>query len=175
MIRRFGTKEVPVLVYSLPSYEEGVYQYGMASGYTFASTFSDAQQAYDDNLMIREEQKRLAEERMLSKGESDDRAMSKIMRVSIAASCTNMLAEGAGGDINSNEEIAQFVKQKMSVNDVMVRYFKVARHLGHFVHSPRQVYDSCINDHMDSIVEFVVKGATKQEDRCYLQTANSVE
>lgn len=173
--RPLGDKSIKVVLYSLPSLEEGTYRYGMASGITFESRLSDAQSAYEESLVLRQQRQRLVNERIASKGESDNKNMVRIMRACISVHCIKLLAEGDGAEVENSEAVEKFVKESVSVSDVMVRYFNVGRHLGHFVHSPRHVFDLCMSDDVCEIVQMVLKGATKAEDRCYMQAASLAE
>lgn len=175
VVRSFGEKQMAVELYSLPSLEEGMYRYGMASGVTFESRHADAQEAYDVNLQIRVEQERLAKERAASKGESDKQTMRRIMKACIACHTTKMLSEGSDVGVKDSDEMVKFVKDNVKVEVVMRKYFKVGRHVGHFVHSPREIFSLCMNENVDEVVGLVMKGATKPEDRCYMQAASLTE
>lgn len=173
--RPLGEKSIKVVVYSLPSLEEGMFRYGMASGIAFESRLCDAQAAYEESLVLMKERQRMVKERIATKGESDNKAMVKIMRACISAHCIKALSEGNGTDLDTNEAVEKFVKDSVGVADVMVRYFNVGRHLGHFVHSPRQIFDSCMTEDLTEIAQMILKGATKAEDRCYMQAASLAE
>lgn len=159
-------------VYCLPSVEEGLYRYGMASGVVFDSVHSDAQTAYDGYLALRQEQQRQASENMAMKGESEMGRMKKVMQACISKCASRLLEEGEGGNIEGADAMASFLRVNVSIELVLEKYFKIGRYLGHVVHSPRKVFDICMRENMDTMVEWVMKGPLKSEDIYYMQAAS---
>lgn len=173
--RTFAEKKITVVLYSLPSLEEGMYRYGMASGVTFESRNPDPQLAYDENILIRTEQQRLTKERMLSKGETEQQSMVKIMKACIATWVTRTLAEGDGNDIETSEAMTSFIKETVTIDNVLARYFNVGRYVGQFVHSPREIFDICTGEKLCEVVDLVMKGVPKGENACYMNAASLSE